>query len=257
MCGRYVATSPPGVLAEYFAVDGVRAEPPGPSWNVAPTDPVPAVLVRREQRLLGWLRWGLVPSWSKDTRGAARTINARAESLVSKPAFRSAFARRRCLLPADGFYEWERRPDRSTQPWYFHRADGAPLAMAGLWEVWRDPAVAGRQAGRQTEGDAERREDGLLRTCAVVTTGANTLMAPIHDRMPVLLEPGDWATWLDPTPEDNTDVHRDALVRLLVPADPRLLDCYRITTRINSVRNNDAGLLEPVPAEGTSTVEPR
>jgi putative SOS response-associated peptidase YedK len=214
-------------LAEYFAVEEVRAEPPGPSWNVAPTDPVPSVLVRRERRLLGWLRWGLVPSWAKDARGAARTINARSESLGSKPAFRSAFARRRCLLPADGFYEWQRLADGTRQPWLFRRADGAPLAMAGLWEVWRDPSVA------EHEGE-------LLRTCAVVTTGANTLMAPIHDRMPVLLEARDWAAWLDPATEDL-----EGLAALLVPADPRVLDCYPVTPRVNSVRENDAGLLEP------------
>jgi putative SOS response-associated peptidase YedK len=214
-------------LAEYFAVEEVRAEPPGPSWNVAPTDPVPSVLVRRERRLLGWLRWGLVPSWAKDARGATRTINARSESLGSKPAFRSAFARRRCLLPADGFYEWQRLADGTRQPWLFRRADGAPLAMAGLWEVWRDPSVA------EHEGE-------LLRTCAVVTTGANTLMAPIHDRMPVLLEARDWAAWLDPATEDL-----EGLAALLVPADPRVLDCYPVTPRVNSVRENDAGLLEP------------
>jgi putative SOS response-associated peptidase YedK len=214
-------------LAEYFAVEEVRAEPPGPSWNVAPTDPVPSVLVRRERRLLGWLRWGLVPSWAKDARGAARSINARSESLASKPAFRSAFARRRCLLPADGFYEWQRLADGTRQPWLFRRADGAPLAMAGLWEVWRDPSVA------EHEGE-------LLRTCAVVTTGANTLMAPIHDRMPVLLEARDWAAWLDPATEDL-----EGLAALLVPADPRVLDCYPVTPRVNSVRENDAGLLEP------------
>jgi putative SOS response-associated peptidase YedK len=229
MCGRYVATTPPGVLAEYFGVDEVRSEPEAPSWNVAPTDAVPAVVVRREHRLLGVFRWGLVPSWATDRSGAARMINARAETLSTKPAFRAAFARRRCLLPADGFYEWERRADGTKRAWFIHRADSAPMAMAGLWEVWRD-------------GEGE-----LLRTCSVVTTVANSLMTTIHDRMPVLIEPEAWATWLDPANDDTDD-----LGRLLVPADPRLLERYPVSTLVNSVRNNGPELLEPDATVGSS-----
>jgi putative SOS response-associated peptidase YedK len=236
MCGRYVATTSAEVLAEYFAVDETRAEPPAPSWNVAPTDTVPAVLVRRESRLLGALRWGLVPSWSKSATGAARMINARAETVTTKPAFRAAFERRRCLLPADGFFEWQRGVDGSRQPWYVHRADGAPLAMAGLWEVWRP----------------EHSEAELLRTCAVVTTSANELMAPVHDRMPVLIDPDRWKAWLDPS---NSDL--DGLRALLVPADPRLLERYTVTTRVNSVRNNDPELLGPCTAADPGSVEAR
>jgi putative SOS response-associated peptidase YedK len=225
MCGRYVATSPPDVLAEYFAVDEVRAEAEGPSFNVAPTDMVPAVVSRGGQRRLGLLRWGLVPSWSKDTRGAARMINARAESLRTKPAFRTAFSRRRCIIAADGFYEWQRHAG-GKQPWLIHRADGAPLAMAGLWELWRP-----------TE-DAE-----WVRTCAIVTTPANGLMAPIHDRMPAVLEPRDWELWLD---EDEDDP--DELDGLLRPAADHLLERYRVSDRVNSVRNNGPELLEPASA---------
>lgn len=221
MCGRYVATSPPDVLAEYFEVDEIRAQPERPSWNVAPTDPVPAVAVRRERRLLGLFRWGLIPSWSTDGSGAARHINARGETVRDKPSFRTAFARRRCLLPADGFYEWERRADGSRQAWFVKRADGAPLAMAGLWDAWRS-------------GDGE-----LIRTCAVVTTTANSLMAPIHDRMPVLISASDWARWLDPS---NNDIA--GLAHLLAPADARLLERYAVTTRVNSVRNNGPELIE-------------
>jgi putative SOS response-associated peptidase YedK len=223
MCGRYVATTEPSVLADYFAVDEVRAEPPPPSWNVAPTDPIPAVVVRDDRRLLGQLRWGLVPSWAKDKTGAARMINARAETIMSKPAFRSAFARRRCLLPADGFYEWERHPDGTKRPWFIHRADGAPLALAGLWEVWRSP------------------ENELVRTGAVMTTAANPFMAAIHDRMPVLIAPPDWKRWLDPGEEDA-----DALRAMLLPADQRLLERHRVDTRVNSVRNNGPELVEPI-----------
>jgi putative SOS response-associated peptidase YedK len=220
MCGRYVATTAPEVLAEYFAVDEVRAEPPPPSWNVAPTDPVPAIVVRDERRLLGQLRWGLVPSWAKDRTGAARMINARAETVATKAAFRAAFARRRCLLPADGFYEWERNPDGTKRPWFIHRADSAPMALAGLWEVWRSP-------------DGE-----WARTCAVVTTSANAFMAPIHDRMPVVVDHADWAQWLDPSFEDIDHVRS-----LLVPADPRLLERHCVDTRVNSVRNNGPELV--------------
>ena len=235
MCGRYVATTSPEVLAEYFAVDEVRAETDGPSWNVAPTDAVPAVVGRDGRRLLGTFRWGLVPSWSKDATGAARLINARAETVTSKPAFRKAFARRRCLLPADGFFEWERRSDGTKQPWYIHRADGAPLAMAGLWEVWR------------AEGT-----DDLLRTCAVVTTRANDFMAPLHDRMPVLIETADWPVWLDAEYPDL-----DGLRRMLDPPDPRLLEAFRIGTRVNSVRNNAPDLLDPWKSDEPGSVDSR
>lgn len=225
MCGRYVASSPTSVLAAYFEVDEVAAETEGPNFNVAPTDPVPAVAVSSGGvRRLGLYRWGLVPSWSKSAAGGARMINARAETVLAKPAFRAAFARRRCLLPADGFYEWARPPDGPKQPWFVHRADGAPLAMAGLWEVWRNEA-----------GD-------LLRTCSVITTGANGLMAPIHDRMPVLIDPDRWGRWLDRANEDLAE-----LATLLVPPDDRLLERYRVSTLVNSVRNNGPELLDPAP----------
>jgi putative SOS response-associated peptidase YedK len=226
MCGRFVASSPPSVLASYFEVDDVAAEAEGPNYNVAPTDPVPAVAVASSgQRRLGLYRWGLVPSWATSAAGAARMINARAETVLTKPAFRNAFARRRCLLPADGFYEWARPADGPKQPWFVHRADGAPLAMAGLWEVWRDE-----------HGD-------LRRTCSVITTGANAAMAPIHDRMPVLIDPADWPAWLD---RGNDDV--GALATLLVPPDVRLLEMHRVSSLVNSVRNNGPELVEPVPA---------
>jgi len=227
VCGRYVASSSRAVLADYFqideTVDETLIEPEVTSFNVAPTDPVPAVAVASNgSRRLGLFRWGLIPSWAKSGTGAARMINARAETVRTLPAFRSAFARRRCLLPADGFYEWEKRPDGTKQPWLVHRADGAPMAFAGLWEVWRTPA-----------GE-------LLRTCSVITSTANALMAPIHDRMPVLIDPSDWEHWLDRNADDV-----DALHGLLVPADDRLLERYQVTTRVNSVRNNDPALLEP------------
>ena len=222
VCGRYVATSPPEALADYFDVDEIRAEPAGPSWNVAPTDPVPAIAEREGRRLLGVYRWGLIPSWSKDGVGAAGRINARAETVRSKASFRSAFARRRCLLPADGFYEWERCPDGRKRPWYIQRADGAPMAFAGLWDVWRGA------------------DGNVVRSCAIVTTTANSLMAPIHDRMPVVLQPDAWPAWLDRT---NDDI--EELSGFLVPADPQSIERYAVGSLVNSVRNNGPELLDP------------
>jgi putative SOS response-associated peptidase YedK len=226
MCGRYGASTPPSVLAEEFDVDEVVVEDQAPSYNVAPTDPVPAIAVNRAgSRVLGQFSWGLVPSWEPDRKGAARRINARAETVLDKPAFRNAFARRRCLLPADGFYEWERRPDGSKQPWFVHRADGRPMAMAGLWEVWRETDDA-----------------PLLRTCTVITTAANDLMQPVHDRMPVILERPSWSGWLD---RDSFDA--DALSGLLIPAGDDVLIRHRVSNQVNSVRNNGPDLVEPVP----------
>jgi putative SOS response-associated peptidase YedK len=214
MCGRYVASTPTAVLADWFDVDEVAVEP-DPSWNVAPTDPVPAIVTRRDgPRRLGLLRWGLVPSWSRDPGGAARS-----ETLLGKPAFRSAFARRRCLLPADGFYEWERPARRA---WFIHAPDRTPLAMAGLWEVWHGSG-----------GE-------VLRTCSVITTAANALLAPLHDRMPVFLHRSDWGTWLDPA---NDDV--DSLASLLVPAPEEMLTLHRVGPLVNSVRNNGPELIDP------------
>jgi putative SOS response-associated peptidase YedK len=222
MCGRYVATTPAAVLAAYFEVDELAEEPEGPSFNVAPTDPVPAVAVGRDgRRRLGCLRWGLVPSWSSHARGGARHINARSETVLERPAFRTAFARRRCILPADGFYEWERSSDGRRQAWFIHHRDRSPLALAGLWDVWRAPT-----------GE-------LVRTCAVLTTAANRMMAPVHDRMPVLIDAAGWGDWLD---RDNQDVA--VLAGLLLPADDGVLVRYPVGPLVNNVRHNGPELLE-------------
>ncbi|MDQ3107064.1 MAG: SOS response-associated peptidase, partial [Actinomycetota bacterium] len=203
MCGRFVATATPAELADYLSADEVRTETLAASWNVAPTDAVYAVAERRQdastpiaadgdaagRRLLGSYRWGLVPFWAKDAKGGARMINARAESVETK--FRRTLERRRCLIPADGFYEWEKLADGRKQPWFIHRADGAPMVFAGLWELWR-PADA--------PDDAEP-----LRTCSIITTAANAALAPIHDRMPAVLSPPDWDLWLDRAVTDPSD----------------------------------------------------
>lgn len=211
MCGRYSASYPPDLTAETYAAT-VADEPPPPSWNVAPTDPV-SVVVQRETRQLRTVRWGLVPSWAPDPRGAARMINARAETVGTKPAFRAALAKRRCLVPADGWYEW-----RAKQPFFIH-GDG-PLAFAGLYEFWRDPAT-----------------EKWLATCAIVTTAAAPSLRDLHDRMPVVLAPDEWDEWLGPSVEPPLD--------LLRPREG--FASYAVSQAVNNVRNNGAALLQPAP----------
>ena len=231
MCGRFVSTATPSQLADYLRADDIRTEALDPSWNVAPTDAVYAVAERRSsddgeaQRLLGSYKWGLVPFWAKDAKGGARMINARAETLESK--FRRTLERRRCLVPADGFYEWEKLEGGGKQPWFIHRADGAPMVFAGLWEVWKP------------EGASD--EDEPLRTCSIITTAANDLLARIHDRMPAVLSPHDWDLWLDRSVTDPA-----SLRHLLAPADPRQFDMFEVSSAVNSVRNNSGELVVPV-----------
>ena len=237
MCGRFVQATPPSVLAEHFAVDEVAVEEHAPDYNVTPREVVPVVRVRAADgaRVLSSLRWGLVPSWAKDPGIGDRLVNARAETLATTPSFRRAFAKRRCLVPADGFYEW--RPGTAAgagkprkQPYFIRRRDGEPLALAGLWEVWRNPEVA--------DDDAP---DAWLRTFVIVTTGANAVLAPIHDRMPVLLAPDAWDEWLDPQGADPA-----ALARLLVPAPDDVLEAYPVGTRVNRPGANDPDLVRQV-----------
>jgi putative SOS response-associated peptidase YedK len=226
VCGRYSASRPPDLTAETYAATVVD-DPPPPSWNVAPTDSISVVVLRETGRELRTLRWGLVPSWSKDKKGAARMINARAETVATKPAFRNALGRRRCLVPADGWYEWMTGADGRKQPFFITRSSGGPVAFAGLYEVWRDPAT-----------------EELLRTCAVVTTAAAPSLAYLHERMPVVLPPEAWAEWLDPALDDP--------LGLLEPHEG--FDAYPVSPAVNSVRNNDPSLVEPVPAEGDGTL---
>lgn len=216
MCGRYVAATTPGELADYLGVDEIRTEGSAESYNVAPTDEVYVVAQRSEGRVLGTMKWGLVPHWAKDPSIGSKMINVRAETISDK--FGRAFERRRCLVPADGFYEWEKRDDGTRHPFYIRRHDGAPLAFAGLWERWGDD----------------------LRTCTIVTTEANDMVGRIHDRMPVVLAPSDWDTWLD---RDNKDT--DSLAKLLVPADERAFEMYEVNRAVNSVKNNAPELIEP------------
>ena len=218
-------------LAKIFQVEEVRAEPLPARYNVAPSLQVYAVARRRDHRALGTFKWGLVPSWAKDPSVGNRMINARAEGIASKPAFRSALDRRRCLIPADAFYEWQRRTAADGRsagklPFAIRRRDGQPMAFAGLWEVWRDP---------------ENPDADLLRTCAIVTTAANDLMAPIHDRIPVVLDPEDWEQWLDPS------VEADKARSLLVTPPSEWFEVFPVSSRVNNVVNDGPELLDPVP----------
>ncbi|MGI8794109.1 MAG: SOS response-associated peptidase [Acidimicrobiales bacterium] len=228
MCGRYVSASTPEDLARFLDVEEVRTDDLADRYNVAPTDPVYAAAERKGVRVLGQFRWGLVPHWAKDRRVGAKMINARAETLTSK--FGKAFERRRCLVPADGFYEWEKLDDGTKQPWFIHRADRTPMAFAGLWEVWNDPS--------------EPPDAPPLQSCTIITCAANELIEPLHNRMPVVVAPSDWEQWLDRSNHDT-----DSLRALLGPADARAFERWPVSTRVNSVRNDGPDLLERVPTE--------
>lgn len=230
MCGRFVAASPPDEIARYFG-----AEPPEsilePSYNVAPTNDVYAVLEDGTVRRVEPLHWGLVPRWAKDPSVGNRMINARAETLAEKNAFKHAFRKRRCIIPADGFYEWRREPGRKAkQPYFIRRSDGEPMALAGLWEVWRNPDVPGEE----------------LHSCCIITGEPNDKVRPVHDRMPVILPANAWDTWLDPEQEDLA-----TLGKLLVPAPASLIELYPVSTDVNNVRNKGGHLVEPIETQGT------
>jgi putative SOS response-associated peptidase YedK len=249
MCGRYATARDPADLIEEFGVDrAVLEERLAPNYNVAPTDEVYAVVERLNkeepsapaQRQLRVVRWGLVPSWAKDRKIASKLINARAETLAEKPSFRKAFAVRRCLLPADGYYEWytddpadsaadSPKGKRPKQPYFIRARGGGVLPMAGIYEFWRDP-------------NAEPDVDPWLWSSAVITTEATDDIGRIHDRMPMLVEPENWARWLDP------NIHDPELLReLLVPAAAGRLEAFAVSTQVNDVRNNGAELIEPLP----------
>ena len=223
MCGRYASSANPDDLAAYFTVEEPAEEVLPPSYNVAPTDPVYVVLERHDTRRLQVVRWGLVPSWAKDPKMGSRLINARRETVRDKPAFRSAFARRRCLVPADGYFEWQSLGGRK-QPYFLVARDRTPLAMAGLYEVWKAP------------------DDTLLWTCTVLTTEAADELGHIHDRTPLLVPRGDWQRWLDPSVEDPGD-------DLLVPGTAGVLDAWPVSPEVGNVRNNSPHLVEPLPAD--------
>jgi putative SOS response-associated peptidase YedK len=241
MCGRFVSARKRQELLAEFAVERDRTPEEKPAdYNVAPTKKIYAVMDRNEPdaekpaRELRLVRWGLVPFWAKDPSGGSRMINARAETVSSKPAFRAAFAKRRCIIPADGYYEWQPGEGKTKQPFYIHRADGGVLAFAGIYELWRD---------KEAPEDSE-----FLWTASIITTDAADDLGRIHDRMPMLIAPGDWADWLDP---DNKDTkHLIATMLPAVPDNAGELTSYPVSTAVNSVRNNGPALIEPEPAGG-------
>ena len=195
------------------------------SYNISPTSDVYVVFDDGEARKVDMLRWGLVPAWAKDLKIGNRMSNARAESVPTSNAYKGAFKRRRAIMPADGFYEWKKLPGgKRKQPYYLERRDGEPIALAALWEEWRGPDRKGEP----------------LRTCTIITTTANETMAPIHDRMPVILPQSAWDTWLDPANDDT-----EALGKLLVPAPARLLTARPVSTAVNSERNDGPALIDP------------
>jgi putative SOS response-associated peptidase YedK len=220
MCGRFTQERPASEFAEIFAAEPLTDDPGG-RFNVAPTDPAAVIVEKADRRAVVAYRWGLVPHWATSASRAARTINARAETVSTSPTFRDSFRRRRCIVPAGGFYEW-RRDGGARLPFHVRGLGGAPLALAGLWAGWHDPET-----------------DEVRRTFTIITTTPNERIAPLHDRMPVILAPDSWDRWLDPTLADPAELHG-----LLVPSDPALLDVYEVTQLVNSVRNDGPALVE-------------
>lgn len=218
MCGRYTLKTPVSVLAERFEIEDSPSSIT-PSYNIAPTQQVATVLAENGKRKLEMLHWGLIPSWAKDPEVGNRMINARAETVAEKPSYRKAFQERRCLILADGFYEWQ-KTDNGKQPFYIRMQDESPFAFAGLWESWRN--------GRE------------IRSCTIITTAPNELAAPIHNRMPVILNPGDYEMWLDPDFDE-----RDPLTSLLKPYPADVMEAYPVSRRVNKPSNNEPGVIEP------------
>lgn len=219
MCGRYAFFAPADAVRGVFALDALPEL--APRYNIAPTQAVPAVRAAQDgSRTLALLHWGLVPRWAKERVIGSRMINARGETLARKPAFRDAFRWRRCLVPADGWYEWQAAPG-GKQPWFFRRRDGGLLAFAGLWERWKDPVG----------GDA-------LESCAIVTVDAARSIREIHDRMPAVLPEPSWESWLDPACTDTGE-----LSELLGPCDPESLQSWRVSRLVNQPRNEGPELI--------------
>ena len=222
MCGRYTLSTPVEKLAEEFDVSGPLPDLP-PSYNVAPSQEVAAIVEDGGgERRLELLRWGLIPAWADDPGIGSRMINARSETAAEKPSFRRAFKERRCLIPADGFYEWQ-KTNGGKQPYHLKMRDGRPFAFAGLWESWN------------------RDEEGEIRSCTILTTNANDLVGEVHHRMPVILPPETYDLWLD------SDVREtEQLLSLMVPYPTEEMEAYPVSRRVNNPSNNEPGCVESV-----------
>lgn len=231
MCGRFVITSPPAALRQIFGY----AEQPNfpPRHNIAPSQPIPVVIIENGVRHFRLMRWGLLPAWLKDVSNFTLLINARAETVREKPAFKNAIRRRRCLIPADGYYEWHGSGPRK-RPYFIHRRDGAPIGLAGLAETWIGP-----------NGEE-------LDTVAIVTAPASADLSVLHHRVPVTIVPADFERWLD-CRDDNADV----VMALLAPPREGEFAWHEVSTRVNRVANDDAQLILPITAEERAAEEPK
>jgi putative SOS response-associated peptidase YedK len=215
MCGRYI-TRNQAAIERYFNVSSHQFRL-ADRYNVVPSTKVPVIRLIEGERVLSGMHWGLIPCWAKDPKSGYKTINARAETVATKPAFRAAYQARRCLMPASGFYEWQRDVE-PKQPYFIHRRDGDPLAFAGLWETWKGP-------------------DEIIESCTIVTTKANPMMAELHNRMPVLLDPRDFDWWMTGKTEE--------VGQLLAPCPSEALEAYPISRRVNNPRHEGPEILEP------------
>jgi putative SOS response-associated peptidase YedK len=224
MCGRFSITGDLDFYAEYFGVDDVLTQRLEKSWNVAPTDPVYVIAEREGERQLRSMKWGLIPHWAKDTRSIH--INARSETIATTPAFRDSFARKRCLIPADGFYEWE-PAEKGRTPHWVYRADGYPMVFAGIWASRKDPETGEWQ-----------------RTCSIITKEAEGVISSIHDRMPVSLVADVWDTWLDRDLQDP-----EAAMSLIQTIEPDSIMEHIVSSRVNSVKNNTPDLNDQIEPE--------
>lgn len=225
MCGRVTIQTPALAIARELALTGVRSALDRPRYNLAPTQLMP-VVINDGERMLDAYRWGLIPSWAKEASIGNKLINARGETVAEKPSFRSALKRRRCLVIVDGWFEWKQSTKPKT-PYLFRRKDGRPMAFAGLWEEWTAPDTG-----------------EVLRTCTVITTGPNALMAPIHDRMPVILRPEAQQVWLRPEPQEATE-----LQPLLVPNEDEPLELWEVSRVVNSPTNDVPACIERVASQ--------
>lgn len=220
MCGRYSITTPTEALRRLFEFSGHPNL--GPNYNVAPTSIVPLVRMEKGVRELAMARWGFIPDWAKEVQ-TNPLINARAETVQQKPSFRGAFKYRRCLVPADGFFEWKKLPNGAKQPWYIYKPDHEPFGMAGIWETWLDP-------------------DGTeIDTLAILTSATNRTLAPLHNRMPVVVSPGNFDRWLTTPPEKAGD-----LVDLLMPGSEDLFTAHPVDARVGRVGEDDPDIIKPV-----------
>jgi putative SOS response-associated peptidase YedK len=220
MCGRYTLAAGPEYIADYFHIDGPIPEFL-PSWNITPGGDIPVICQAPDDgRTCSLMHWGLIPHWAKAPDSKYKMINAKAETLSQRPAYRDAYKHRRCLIPANGFYEWHTTA-QGKQPYYIHRKDDGLLAFAGLWEYWE--------------------REHIINSCTIITTTANPLIRSIHDRMPVILNQENYDSWLDP---HNTDT--SSLVNLLGPCDNNLLDSYRISTAVNNPAHDTQTLIDRI-----------